>query len=146
VVRQNGPHPAAAASLAPIPYIAFARLDVVPDPAERVGSKTELVGMALITMCLGVTAASGYEIYEWIVDRSVRTCTSARPTRSPTWPTAYWGLPSVEPPSSLGRSRATRPAAFRGDSNEISSPRRHVLHRALRPDETSPSDDGCAEA
>jgi hypothetical protein len=60
-------------SLAPILYIGFSRLDVVPDPAERVGSDWELVGMALITMCLGVTAASFYEIYEWVVDHWVAT-------------------------------------------------------------------------
>ena len=45
-------------SLAPILYIGFSRLDVVPDPSERVKSTSEIVGMALITMCLGVTAAS----------------------------------------------------------------------------------------
>jgi hypothetical protein len=55
-------------SLAPILYIGFSRLDVVPDTKERVGSQAELLGMALITMCLGVTAASSYEIYEWVVD------------------------------------------------------------------------------
>ena len=55
-------------SLAPIPYIGFARLDVVPDPSERTGSNSELLGMALITGCLGVTAAAFYEIYEWVVD------------------------------------------------------------------------------
>jgi hypothetical protein len=55
-------------SLAPILYIAFSRIDIVPDPAERVGGRAEAYGMALITMCLGVTAASFYEIYEWVVD------------------------------------------------------------------------------
>jgi hypothetical protein len=55
-------------SLAPILYIGFARLDVVPDPSERVKTGTEVFGMALITACLGVTAASFYEIYEWVVD------------------------------------------------------------------------------
>ena len=55
-------------SLAPILYVGFARLDVVPEPAERAGHTSELVGMALITLCLGVTAASFYEIYEWVVD------------------------------------------------------------------------------
>jgi hypothetical protein len=55
-------------SLAPILYIAFARIDIVPDPAERVGGRAEVLGMALITACLGVTAASFYEIYEWVVD------------------------------------------------------------------------------
>ena len=41
---------------------------MVPDPSERVGSTAQLLGMALITMCIGVTAASFYEIYEWVVD------------------------------------------------------------------------------
>ena len=64
----NSVHITLPMSLAPILYIGFARLDVVPDPSERVGSDSELLGMALITMCLGVTAASFYEIYEWVVD------------------------------------------------------------------------------
>ena len=55
-------------SLAPILYIAFARIDIVPDPKERVGATAEIIGMALITASLGVTAASFYEIYEWVVD------------------------------------------------------------------------------
>jgi hypothetical protein len=64
----NTVHITLPASLAPILYIGFSRLDVVPDPAQRVGGTTEIVGMALIAACLGVTAASGYEIYEWVVD------------------------------------------------------------------------------
>jgi hypothetical protein len=64
----NSVHITLPMSLAPILYIGFARLDVVPDPSQRVGSDWQLVGMALITMCLGVTAASFYEIYEWVVD------------------------------------------------------------------------------
>jgi hypothetical protein len=55
-------------SLAPILYIGFSRLDAVPDPSERSGGKAKLLGMALITGCIGVTAASFYEIYEWVVD------------------------------------------------------------------------------
>jgi hypothetical protein len=55
-------------SLAPILYIGFSRLDAVPDPSERTSSQAQLLGMALITGCLGVTAASFYEIYEWAVD------------------------------------------------------------------------------
>jgi hypothetical protein len=55
-------------SLAPILYIGLSRLDVVPAPSQRVGTESELIGMGLITMCVGVTAASFYEIYEWIVD------------------------------------------------------------------------------
>jgi hypothetical protein len=64
----NSVHITLPMSLAPILYIGFARLDVVPDPSERVASTSELLGMALITACLGVTAASFYEIYEWVVD------------------------------------------------------------------------------
>jgi len=64
----NTVHITLPASLAPILYIGFSRLDVVPDPSERVHTTTQVVGMALIAACLGVTAASGYEIYEWAVD------------------------------------------------------------------------------
>jgi hypothetical protein len=64
----NSVHITLPMSLAPILYIGFSRLDVVPDPSERAGSNSELLGMALITLCLGVTAASFYEIYEWVVD------------------------------------------------------------------------------
>ena len=64
----NSVHITLPMSLAPILYIGFARLDVVPDPSERVSSDAQLLGMALITACLGVTAASFYEIYEWVVD------------------------------------------------------------------------------
>ena len=35
---------------------------------QRVAKKAHVVGMALIAGCLGVTAAAGYEIYEWQVD------------------------------------------------------------------------------
>jgi hypothetical protein len=64
----NSVHITLPMSLAPILYIGFSRLDVVPDPAERAGNASELLGMALITACLGVTAASFYEVYEWAVD------------------------------------------------------------------------------
>jgi hypothetical protein len=64
----NSVHITLPMSLAPILYIGFSRLDVVPEPAERTGSRAELIGMGFITLCLGVTAASGYEIYEWAVD------------------------------------------------------------------------------
>ena len=64
----NTVHITLPASLAPILYLGFSRLDVVPDPRDRVRGTTEVVGMALIAACLGVTAASGYEIYEWVVD------------------------------------------------------------------------------
>jgi hypothetical protein len=64
----NSVHITLPMSLAPILYIGFARLDLVPDTSERLGSKAQLLGIALITGCLGVTAASFYEIYEWVVD------------------------------------------------------------------------------
>ena len=64
----NSVHITLPMSLAPILYIGLARLDVVPDTSERVSSKAQLLGMALITCCIGVTAASFYEIYEWVVD------------------------------------------------------------------------------
>ena len=64
----NSVHITLPMSLAPILYIGFARLDVVPDPSDRVSSASEVLGMALITACIGVTAASFYEIYEWVVD------------------------------------------------------------------------------
>src|SRR6187401_133704 len=64
----NTVHITLPASLAPILYIGFSRLDVVPDPSQRVRRMSEVVGMGLIAACLGVTAASGYEIYEWVVD------------------------------------------------------------------------------
>ncbi len=64
----NTVHITLPASLAPILYIGFSRLDVVPDPSARVFRGSEVVGMALIAACLAITAASGYEIYEWAVD------------------------------------------------------------------------------
>jgi hypothetical protein len=64
----NSVHITLPMSLAPILYIGFSRLDVVPDPSQRASSNAELLGMALITGCLGVTAAAFYEIYEWVVD------------------------------------------------------------------------------
>jgi len=65
----------------------------VPDPAERVGSNSQLVGMALVTACLGVTAASFYERStngSWTTG-SGSTCSSARPIRSRTSPTVFLG-------------------------------------------------------
>lgn len=64
----NTVHITLPASLAPILYIGFSRLDIVPDPAQRTRGNVEVVGMALVAACFGVTAASGYEIYEWVVD------------------------------------------------------------------------------
>ena len=64
----NSVHITLPMSLAPILYVGLARLDVVPDTSERVSNKAQLLGMALITGCIGVTAASFYEIYEWVVD------------------------------------------------------------------------------
>jgi hypothetical protein len=49
-------------------YIALSRLDVVPDPATEAKRRSWLIGMALVTFCIGVTMASFHEIYEWVVD------------------------------------------------------------------------------
>jgi hypothetical protein len=54
--------------LAVLLYIGLSRLGVVPDPATQAKRPSWLVGMALITFCIGVTMASFYEIYEWVVD------------------------------------------------------------------------------
>jgi hypothetical protein len=54
-------------SLAPIIYLALSRIDVVPDPCDRAGARAELFGMVFVTLCIGVSAASVYEIYEWVV-------------------------------------------------------------------------------
>ena len=55
-------------SLAPILYIGFSRLDVVPDPVrarrQQVGAARDGADHRLPR----VTAASFYEIYEWVVD------------------------------------------------------------------------------
>jgi hypothetical protein len=48
-------------------YLALSRLDVVPDPCDRAGARAELFGMVFVTLCIGVSAASFYEIYEWVV-------------------------------------------------------------------------------
>jgi hypothetical protein len=44
----NSVHITLPMSLAPILYVGFSRLDVVPDPARRTGSSSELAGMGLI--------------------------------------------------------------------------------------------------
>jgi hypothetical protein len=49
-------------------YIGLSRLEVVPDPADEAQRPSWLFGMAFITLCIGVTMASFYEIYEWVVD------------------------------------------------------------------------------
>jgi hypothetical protein len=49
-------------------YLGVSRLDIVPDPATEAKRRSWLIGMALVTFCLGVTMACVYEIYEWIVD------------------------------------------------------------------------------
>jgi hypothetical protein len=77
-----------AMSLAPILYIGFSRLNVVPEPAERAGRSSELVGMALITLCLGVTAASFYEIYESQLE--IPDENSQAPKRVAPPPRRYW--------------------------------------------------------
>jgi hypothetical protein len=101
-------------SLAPILYIGFSRLDVVPDPAERVHSASETLGMALITGCLGVTAACFYEIYEWVVDNWFAQHLFIGETDTITdLADGFLGPRSAGSSSASGRSPATRAAACR---------------------------------
>lgn len=54
---------------APMVYIGLSRLDVVPEPARVRRRFSRLIGMGFITFCIGVTAVTTYEVYEWIAVR-----------------------------------------------------------------------------
>ncbi|WP_198598061.1 hypothetical protein [Blastococcus atacamensis] len=53
--------------LAPVVYIALARLDVVPDPRQET-HRQHYVGIAVVTAALGITVGALWEIYEWRSD------------------------------------------------------------------------------
>ncbi|HST42937.1 MAG TPA: hypothetical protein VLK58_25660 [Conexibacter sp.] len=57
------------AFFAPMVYIGLSHLDVVPEPEAVRHRFTRLVGMGFVTFCIGVTAATFYEIYEWVAVR-----------------------------------------------------------------------------
>lgn len=56
-------------AIGPLAYLALVRLDVVP-PFVAENTRRHRVGMAIIVTSLGVAAAAGYEIYEFIVDQA----------------------------------------------------------------------------
>ena len=55
--------------VAPMVYIGLSRVDAVPEPALVRLSPKRLFGMGLIVFCIGVTAVTVYEVYEWIAVR-----------------------------------------------------------------------------
>jgi hypothetical protein len=52
------------AAMAPMVYIALARLEAVPDLAENVERRQHL-GIFIVTFCIGVAVGTGYEMYEY---------------------------------------------------------------------------------
>lgn len=54
---------------APMVYIGLSRIEVVPEPALVRLRATRLFGMGFIAFCIGVTAVTVYEVYEWIAVR-----------------------------------------------------------------------------
>jgi uncharacterized membrane protein YjdF len=53
--------------VAPVVYIALARLEVVPDPVDR-GERHHLVGVFVVTLALGLAIGAVWEIFEWSSD------------------------------------------------------------------------------
>ena len=51
----------------PVIYIALARLDVVPDPRSETHLR-HYIGIAVVTVALGITVGALWEIYEWRSD------------------------------------------------------------------------------
>jgi uncharacterized membrane protein YjdF len=56
---------------APCVYIALARLDTLPDPADATGSKRHLTGIFVVTLALGLAIGAVWEILEWSSDRTL---------------------------------------------------------------------------
>jgi hypothetical protein len=56
---------------APCVYIALARLDTLPDPADAYGSKRHLAGIFVVTLALGLAIGAVWEILEWSSDRTL---------------------------------------------------------------------------
>ena len=53
--------------VAPVLYIALARLDVVPDPRDET-QRTHYVGLAIVTFAVGGAAGAVWEVMEWASD------------------------------------------------------------------------------
>ena len=56
--------------LAPTVYVALARIDVVPDPADETHTR-HYVGIAVVTFALGVAIGALWEIVEWAADNTL---------------------------------------------------------------------------
>lgn len=56
---------------APCVYIALARLDTLPDPADAYGSKRHLAGIFAVTLALGLAIGAVWEILEWTSDTTL---------------------------------------------------------------------------
>jgi uncharacterized membrane protein YjdF len=56
---------------APCVYMALARLDMLPDPADASGSKRHLTGIFVVTLALGLAIGAVWEILEWSSDRTL---------------------------------------------------------------------------
>lgn len=55
---------------APCVYIALARLDTLPDPADAFGSRRHLAGIFVVTLSLGLAIGALWEILEWSSDHA----------------------------------------------------------------------------
>lgn len=58
--------------IAPVIYVALARLDVVPDPKDETNAQ-HLVGVWIVTFALGGTAGAIWEVIEWASDARLGT-------------------------------------------------------------------------
>ena len=56
---------------APCVYIALARLDTLPDPADASGSTRHLAGVFVVTLALGLAIGAVWEILEWTSDQTL---------------------------------------------------------------------------
>ena len=54
---------------APCVYIALARLDTLPDPADAYGSRRHLAGIFVVTLALGLAIGAVWEVLEWTSDQ-----------------------------------------------------------------------------
>jgi hypothetical protein len=58
--------------VAPVVYIALARLEVVPDPHDRTGAARD-AGLVVVTFALGLAVGALWEIVEWTSDAVLGT-------------------------------------------------------------------------
>lgn len=58
---------------APVVYIALARLDTLPDPADAADSRRHLAGLFVVTLALGLAIGAAWEVLEWTADEVLDT-------------------------------------------------------------------------